>query len=200
MARRVTVTEAEAMFRDNLDQMRRDYTQMRDVMHKRMQRMEKSEFSRSEAFQRWGTSIPKLRDMDLRDLPKLYSELSKMVNSPMSTIKGQKTAQARTIASLNEAIGASASDGVNKENYWRVIAILQEARRQKITYGSDKVVELANQTMALDKRQFNSVLDNLDKALQHSDSIRGRLDEYMTNHNLQGYQEVDMTEALDEIW
>ena len=200
MPRRVTVTEAETMFRDNLDQMRRDYTQMRDLLHKRMQRMEKSEFSRSEAFQRWGTSIPKLRDIDLRDLPKLFSELSKMVNSPMSTIKGQKAAQARTISSLNAAIGAGAGEGVTKDNYWRVMAILQEARRQKITYGSDKVVELANQTMGLDKRQFNTVLDNLDKALQHSDSIRGRLDEYMTNHNLQGYQEVDMTEALDEIW
>lgn len=198
--RKVTVTEAETMFRDDLDQMRRDYTRMRDIAHKRMQRMSKTEFTETETYKKWGTNIPRLRDMDVRDLPKLYSELSKFVNSRLSTVSGQRRAKAFTTRTLNAAIGAESGTGVTNKNYWRVIDILNEARRKKITYGSDKIVDLAETTMGLSKDQFNDMLDQLDKALAHPEKFTGGMDAYMKNHDIKDYQEVDMTDAIKEIW
>lgn len=200
MPKGVSVIEAEAMFRDNLDQMRRDYTKMRDIAHKRMQRMSKTEFTETETYKKWGTNIPRLRDMDLRDLPMLYSELSKFINSRLSTVSGQRKAKLATTRTLNAAIGAEPGSGVTNDNYWRVIAILNEARRQKITYGSDKIVDLADTTMGLSKDQFNDVLDQLEKALAHPERFSGGMDEYMKKHDISDYQAVDMTDAIKEIW
>ena len=45
-------------------------------------------------------------------------------------------------------------------------------RRQKIVYGSDKAVELANTMLELDDQQTNEWLDHLDYLLQHTDDLQ----------------------------
>ena len=47
--RKVTVTEAESMIRDDLDAMRKEYTKMRDIAQKRIKRMEQSVYRDTQA-------------------------------------------------------------------------------------------------------------------------------------------------------
>lgn len=119
------------------------------------------------------------------------------------------------MATLNKAIGASVASededeeeeeeagttkqaGVTKENYWRVIKILERARKNKATYGSDKIVALAEETLGLSKRQFKVVLNNLDKIAPNADDFQESLQEYMARHNLKGYRQVAMSKFIKE--
>ena len=45
-------------------------------------------------------------------------------------------------------------------------------RKQKIVYGSDKAVELADTMLSLDDQQTNEWLDHLDTLLQHTDELK----------------------------
>ena len=194
-------------------QLRKEYTRMRDIAQKRVKRLVK-EYPEAKASQKRVqlknekgevvkeyVGFRELKDIDPRDLPKALSELSKFVNAKTSTVSGQRASQRKTMATLNKAIGAG-SDGqpaVTKENYWRVIKILEEARKRKIVYGSDKVVLLAESTMALSNEQFEDILDNLEKLQEHVEEFKGTLDEYMKSLNIKGYQMVDMDQFISKL-
>jgi len=216
---RVTVIEAEAMIRDDLDAMRREYTRMRDIAQKRVARLQKSFSETVAAKQRYITgydangapiykmgfqTLKNLDKMSLNNFAKAFSELSKFLNAKGSTIKGQREMEQKTTASLNEAIGTEDEQGnpvmpVNPGNYWRVIKILNAARSQKLVYGSDKMVELADATLALSKDQFDVILDNLETALSHSDTIDVSLAVYMEKHDIKSYQMVDMDDFIQML-
>ena len=175
-----TVTEAEAMIRDDIKAMRREYTRMRDIAQKRVARLQKM-YPDSVGAKHWydtgkkdkeGNPIYKsgfatLRLLDPRDFAKAFSELSKFVNAKGSTVTGQREIKEKTIRTWQEQ-GLS----LNQSNYGRVIKILEEMRKQKLTYGSDKAVELADTMMGLDDQQTNEWLDHLDYLLQHTDELQ----------------------------
>ena len=196
---RVTVDQAQAMMRDNIKVMRKVYTTMRDIAQKRIKRMGQSEFSQSKTYQTNKEGFKKLKDIDPRDFAKAFSELSKFVTAKGSTVTGQRAIMQKTMKKLNEAVGAEDGKGVTCSNYWRVIDILERARSQKIVYGSDKMVELAESTMALTSDQFGDVLDNLEDFLEHSDEVRDSMEEYMDRHNISDYQKVDMDKFIEQI-
>lgn len=167
-----TVQGAETLSRDAKDELRREYTRMRDVAQKRIKRLSDSDYADSKAFSAHAQGFAKLKDLDDADLPKAFQELYKFVKASTSTVSGQRRAQMKTISTLNRAIGAGKEQpGVTKENYWRVIKILEETRKRKMVYGSDKIVTLAEATMEMSNQKFNDVLDNLDRALRHADEI-----------------------------
>lgn len=196
---RVTVDQAQAMMRDNIKVMRKVYTTMRDIAQKRIKRMGQTEFSQSKTYQTNKEGFKKLKDIDPRDFAKAFSELSKFVTAKGSTVTGQRAIMQKTMKKLNEAVGAEEGAGVTRSNYWRVISILERARSQKIVYGSDKMVELAESTMALTSEQFSDVLDNLDDFLKHSDEVRDSMDAYMDRHDISDYQKVDMDQFIKQI-
>ena len=68
---------------------------------------------------------------------------------------------------------------------------MEEMRKQKITYGSDKVVELADAMLELDDQQTNDFLDHLDIMLQHSDELKAIDD-------LEGYSFEEVLELIGE--
>lgn len=194
-------------------QLRKEYTRMRDTAQKRVKRLLK-EFPEAKASQKRVqlknekgevvkeyVGFRELKDIDPRDLPKALSELSKFVNAKTSTVQGQRRAMRKTMTTLNKAIGAGSGgqEGVTEQNYWRVIKILEEARKRKIVYGSDKVVTLAEATLGLSEDQFRDVLDNLEKLQEHVDEFRGTLDEYMQSKDIKGYQIVDMSDFITEV-
>ena len=164
---KVTVYEAEMMARDNLRSLKAEYTRLRDIAQKRIKRLGESEFKESKAFTNNRTGFKKLKELDIRDLPKAFSELSKFVSAKGSTVTGQRQIREKTINTLQEQ-----GLGVNKKNYNKVIKIFEEMRKQKITYGSDKVVELADSMLYLDDQQTNQWLDHLDTLLQHTDELQ----------------------------
>ena len=181
-----TVYEAEVMMRDDMDAMRKEYTRMRDIAQKRIKRMGQSEFADSKTYQSHASGFKKLKDIDLRDLAKAFSDLSKFVNAKGSSIAGQREIRSKTINTWREQ-----GLNLNPKNYNKVIKIMEEMRRQKITYGSDKAVELADSMLYLDDRQTNDWLDNLSTLLEHTDEIHEMISS--------GYVPVSIDELKAEL-
>ncbi len=200
---KVTVDQAQAMMRDDIKAMRREYTKMRDIAQKRIQRMGKTQFQETETYRQNRFGFKRLRDLDPRDFAKAYSELSKFVTAKGSTIKGQTEIMRKTALRLNKALGfkdkeidektGMTSGGITQDNYWRMIKILNRARKDKIFYGSDDMRELADLTLGLTKEQFQDVLDNLDWYLTHTEDVKQNIDPET------GYQIVDMKEFRERI-
>ena len=187
-----TVDEAEQYYRSHPSELRKQYSEMRHNAQKRLRRLEGTEYAESRAFKSHKEGFKKLQDIDPRDLPKAFSELSKFMDASGSSISGQKRIQQKTIERLNQAIGSD--DAVNKRNYWRVVKILDEARRQKIVFGSDKIVELADATLALSKDQFDVVLENLSHFYGHTDEVLDSLYAYAGEEDLDS---VDIDEFVE---
>ena len=165
-----TVQGAETMARvgtkDDMATMRAEYTRMRDVAQKRIKRLGK-QFPESKAYQTHAKGFAKLKDLDPRDFPKAFAELAKFVKAKGSTVTGQKLIKEKTIKTWQDQ-----GLNLNSKNYDKTIKILEEMRKQKIVYGSDKAVELADSMLDLDDQQTNEWLDHLDTLLQHTDELQ----------------------------
>ena len=165
-----TVQGAETMARvgtkDDMATMRAEYTRMRDVAQKRIKRLGK-QFPESKAYQSHKQGFAKLKELDPRDFPKAFAELAKFVRATGSTVTGQKQIKEKTIKTWQDQ-----GLNLNSKNYDKVIKILEEMRKQKIVYGSDKAVELADSMLDLDDQQTNEWLDHLDTLLQHTDELQ----------------------------
>lgn len=182
-----TVQGAETMYRlgtkDDISTMKSEYTRMRDVAQKRLKRLEKA-FPNSKVVQNHPQGFPKLKNLDPRDFPKAFAELAKFVKAKGSTVTGQRQIKEKTIKTWQDQ-GLK----LNQKNYDKTIKILEEMRRRKIMYGSDKAVELADSMLELDDQQTNEWLDHLDTLLQHTDELQEIPD-------LAGY---DFDEILDML-
>lgn len=182
-----TVQGAETMARlgtkDDMSAMRAEYTRMRDVAQKRIKRLGK-QFPESKAYQTHQKGFAKLKELDPRDFPKAFAELAKFVKAKGSTVTGQKQIKEKTIKTWQDQ-----GLNLNSKNYDKTIKILEEMRKQKIVYGSDKAVELADSMLDLDDQQTNDWLGHLDILLQHTDELQ-------EIPNLAGY---DFDEILDML-
>lgn len=165
-----TVQGAETMARvgtkDDMATMRAEYTRMRDVAQKRIKRLG-HQFPESKAYQSHSKGFPKLKELDPRDFAKAFSELAKFVRAKGSTVTGQKEIKNKTIKTWQDQ-----GLNLNQKNYDKTIKILEEMRKQKIVYGSDKAVELADSMLDLDDQQTNQWLDHLETLLQHTDELQ----------------------------
>ena len=165
-----TVQGAETMARigtkDDMSTMRSEYTRMRDVAQKRIKRLAK-QFPESKAYQNNAKGFAKLKDLDPRDFPKAFAELAKFVRAKGSTVTGQKQIKEKTIKTWQDQ-----GLNLNSKNYDKTIKILEEMRKQKIVYGSDKAVELAESMLDLDDQQTNEWLQHLDDLLTHTDELK----------------------------
>ena len=184
-----TVQGAETMARvgtnDDMSTMRAEYTRMRDVAQKRIKRLGK-QFPESKAYQSHKQGFAKLKDLDPRDFPKAFAELAKFVKAKGSTVTGQKQIKEKTIKTWQDQ-----GLNLNSKNYDKTIKILEEMRKQKIVYGSDKAVELADSMLDLDDQQTNEWLDHLDTLLQHTDELQKIPD-------LAGYEFDEILDMLGE--
>lgn len=205
---KVSVDEASTMFRENPKSILKEYERMRDIARKRMNRLKSDDFDWTKSSKE---KFPAFTQMDRRDFAKAYSELSKFLSAKRSTLGGQKKIRDATTETLNKAIGAYKIDekgnyvrdkrgrlvleegttAVTKKNYERVIKILNEARKMKLNnvYDSTKMVELANNTLALSDESFEAVLDNLESAIQKRNQFT-----HMTD--LDGYSFDDIQNML----
>lgn len=196
-----TVQGAETMARmgtrDDLSTMRAEYTRMRDVAQKRVARLQKMFPESVGAQHRYDTGktdskgnpiyksgFPTLKTLDPRDFPKAFAELAKFVKAKGSTVTGQRQIKEKTIKTWQDQ-----GLNLNQKNYDKTIKILEEMRRRKIVYGSDKAVELADSMLDLDDQQTNEWLDHLDTLLQHTEELQEIPD-------LAGY---DFDEILDML-
>lgn len=188
----IPVDVAKKMQRENLSEMRKDYTRMRDMAQKRIKRMGESEFARTKTYQEHAEGFPQLKNIKQENFAKAYSELSKFLGAKRGSVTGQKKIKQKTINTWNK-------EGIplNNENYFRVIDILEEMRRRKVVYGSDSATELANLTLELSDEQFDKVLDNLGRYITNLEDVREAMVEMKDPQT--GYTKVDMTEFASKI-
>jgi len=188
----IPVDVAKKMQRENLSEMRKDYTRMRDMVQKRIKRMGESEFARTKTYQEHAEGFPKLKNIKPENFAKAYSELSKFLGAKRGSVTGQKEIKQKTINTWNK-------EGIplNNENYFRVIDILEEMRRRKVVYGSDSATELANLTLELSDEQFDKVLDNLGLYITNLEDVRNAMVEMKDPQT--GYTEVNMSEFTSKI-
>ena len=165
-----TVQGAQTMFslgtKDDISTMRSEYTRMRDTAQKRIKRLGEK-FPESKVYQEHKEGFPKLRDIDPRDFPKAFSELAKFLKAKASTVTGQQQIKEKTIQTFNDN-GLK----VDNSNYNAVIDVIEEMRRQKIVYDSNRAVEMADLLIGLDDQKKNDILDNLEKLLPHIDELK----------------------------
>ena len=201
-----TVQGAETMARlgtkDDFATMRAEYTRMRDTAQKRVARLQKlfpdsvgakhkydTGKKDSEGKPIYKSGFPTLKTIDPRDFPKAFAELAKFLRAKGSTVTGQQQIKEKTIKTWQDQ-----GLNLNQKNYDKVIMILEEMRRQKIVYGSDKAVELADEMMYLDDQQTNTWLDHLDILLRHTDD----LEELREIRELHGFDFDEILELLGE--
>lgn len=199
-----TVEGAQTLLRENPKALRKEYTRMRDIAQKRIKRLEQ-EYGWTKTYKEHKEGFRTLAELDNRNIAKAFSELSKFVRARGSTVSGQRKMEVKTSGTLNKAVGNSGA--VNHQNYKRVIDILDEARKQKVTFGSDKIVDLADTFMTLTDKQFDKVLDRLgdlvDKAneqeLDAGELLDYELEEYMAERNIKSKRRVNMNAFLKEL-
>ena len=199
-----TVQALESMFyganKSEMKAIREEYTRLRDIAHKRVSRLGKSEFKKSVAYTSHVTkklvkdpdtgakkvvvtdNFPKLSEMDPRNIPKAMAEMYKFLSAKTSTVSGQRSRRRKTIESWQKQ-----GLNLNEKNYNKVMALMKEMRSRKILYGSDKVISLVEASM--EKRwNFNKVINSneLDKLLANADQVGeipksagSNLDEYV---------------------
>lgn len=168
--------------RDDWSAIKAEYTRLRDIAHKRITRLGKSEFKKSAAYTSHKGDFPKLRDLDPRDIPAAMAEMAKFLQAKTSTVTGQRSRRSKTIKAWQKQ-----GLDLNEKNYNKVMALLKEMRSRKILYGSDKVVTLVETSMQKGWN-FNKVLKagSLDKLLANADQVSeipksagAKLDEYV---------------------
>lgn len=189
---RVTVDQAKIMMRSDMKAMRSEYSRMRDIAQKRIQRLSDSEFSGSKAYTEHRKGFKKLSEITPADFAKAFSELSKFVTAKASSVSGQKAIRQKTIETWNRQ-----GIPLSKENYNRTIRILEEMRKRKIVYGSDTAEEVARITLGLSEDQFEDVLDHLEEYLTHTEELADFMESHYDAQT--GYQLVDMDDFRQEI-
>lgn len=140
--------------RAQLASIRHTYSEMRSIANKRLNRLGKSEFRDSAAYQQHRGGFQKLADIPKADLAKAFHDVQKFLAAKTSTVSGQRERRDKII----KAWQAQGLD-INKKNFNTVMDIMHRLRNQKQVYGSDAAVELADAALS---RGYN-LSDNLDK-------------------------------------
>lgn len=172
------VDALKIMQREAPEEMKKEYQRLKNVADKRLKRLEKK-YDWTKTYKNKETGFKRYSDIDPRDFAKEMHELYKFVSAGTSTLGGQVARREKTIETINKAIGAYDEEGnlikgstrVTKRNYQRVIQLLDTARKYKLTYDSEKIVELANLSLQLSKVEFDDVLDNLEKLVPNMDTL-----------------------------
>lgn len=140
--------------RAQLASIRHTYSEMRSIANKRLQRLGKSEFRESAAYQMHKGGFAKLADIPKAELAKAFHDIQKFLSAKTSTVSGQRERRDKIIESW-QAQGLD----INKKNFNTVMDIMHRLRNQKQVYGSDAAIELADAALS---RGYN-LSDNLDK-------------------------------------
>ena len=164
----VPVDQAKAIMYLDEKLLRKMYTQYRDIAQKRLKRMEQEGFGWTTSVRSHAKGFAKLRDIDKRDLPKAFSELSKFVSAKTSSVTGQRSRMNKTIKAWNKQ-----GIALNEKNYRTVMEILENLRDRKKVYGSDDITEAANKILEFTPDIQQALLNNIDKVMDNIDTFVG---------------------------
>lgn len=119
---------------------RKEYSRLRSIARKRQLRLEESQYKNRPFVRNWHNAFPTLANIDPRDIGTQLAKLRVYLQSPLSTLSGQKEDQVkRTVETLQDHgynITESELDDFSEFMEWA------QSKLEGLMYGSDEVAEL----------------------------------------------------------
>ena len=148
------------------NEIKKEYTRLRDILNKRIQRINKSDFAGQGIAGQFPKGLPKLADIAPEDLPYLLQQAATALNSRSGSLKGLQMRQNETVKSLRER----GYTNIDDSNIRQFASFMDEARDRGLEkiYGSDTIATMYDSIVALDispeaiKQDFAWWLDNID--------------------------------------
>lgn len=159
-------------------EIKKEYTRLRDILNKRIQRINKSDFAGQGIAGQFPQGLPKLADIAPEDLPYLLQQAATALNSRSGSLKGLQMRQSETVKSLRER----GYTNIDDSNIRQFASFMDEARDRGLEriYGSDTIATMYDSIVALDispeaiMQDFAWWLDNIDMAETKAAEMRER--------------------------
>lgn len=150
------------------NEIKKEYTRLRDILNKRIQRINKSDFAGQGIAGKFPKGLPKLADIAPEDLPYLLQQAATALTSKSGSLKGLQQRQQSAIESFRER----GYTQINESNFKEFVDFLEEAKEKGLAkvYGSDSVVNLYENTQAMGlspeevMQDFNWWAENIENA------------------------------------
>ena len=160
------------------NEIKKEYTRLRDILNKRIQRINKSDFAGQGISGQFPQGLPKLAEIAPEDLPYLLQQAATALNSRSGSLKGLQMRQSETIKSLRER----GYTNIDDSNIRQFASFMDEARDRGLEkiYGSDTIATMYDSIVALDispeaiMQDFSWWLDNIDMAETKAAEMRER--------------------------
>ena len=160
------------------NEIKKEYTRLRDILNKRIQRINKSDFAGQGIAGQFPQGLPKLAEIASEDLPYLLQQAATALNSRSGSLKGLQMRQSETIKSLRER----GYTNIDDSNIRQFASFMDEARDRGLEkiYGSDTIATMYDSIVALDispeaiMQDFAWWLDNIDMAETKAAEMRER--------------------------
>lgn len=160
------------------NEIKKEYTRLRDILNKRIQRINKSDFAGQGIAGQYPQGLPKLAEIAPEDLPYLLQQAATALSSRGGSLKGLQMRQSETVKSLRERGYTNISDS-NIRAFARFMDEARDRGLEKI-YGSDTIATMYDSIVALDvspeaiMQDFAWWIDNIDMAETKAAEMRER--------------------------
>ena len=160
------------------NEIRKEYTRLRDILQKRIKTIQKSEFAGQGIAGQFPDGLPKLSEIRPEDLPYLLQQAATAINSSAGSLKGLRHRRSETIKSLQER-GYTNIDENNISSFARFMEEARERGLEKV-YGSDTIATLYDTTIAIGispdavMKDFTWWVDNVEDIEEVSFKLRKR--------------------------
>lgn len=144
-------------------ELRQEYTRLRDIAQKRIKRLLASEFSGSQTANKWAKGVPRLSDMRTKsDIAHGLSDLSSFLESPYSTLTGQRDIKAKQRAMLERHYPGLDLSGKKFDKFTKVMNA-QVANQLEKLFGSNRAVILFRTLQAKKVSNINAFISSPEK-------------------------------------
>lgn len=159
-------------------EIRKEYTRLRDILRKRIETINKSEFAGQGIAGQFPEGLPKLSEIRPEDLPYVLQQFATAIRSKSGSLKGLRKRRKDTLESLHE----SGYTNINAENIASFARFVEESRDRGLSkvYGSDNIATMFDEAIALGidpddvLKDFNWWKENIDAAEDAVAKLRGR--------------------------
>lgn len=155
---------------------RKEYTRLRDILNKRIKRIQESDFANQGIAGKFPGGLPKLADIAPEDLPYLLQQAATALKSNSGSLKGLQQRKRSAIESFRER----GYTQINESNFNDFVKFMEEARERGLDriYGSDYIVATYEDVQAIGispsdvMKDFNWWAANIDKAETARDKLK----------------------------
>lgn len=163
-------------------ELRREYSRLRDVAHKRLVRLSQDpEFSKNETYLHYRnafTGLKQIKKGQKSRLSKKLSELHKFLNLETSTVGGARSVSKKIIAGLQKRGYTAIKTDADLRRFGRYMDF-NRALKKGGKYDSEKVVEMMDETEKAGisasqvEKDFNAWMQGYDKIADQVPKIKG---------------------------